>query len=190
MKQTIKDKLLKIALADIIQHGWSGLNLCRVAEQADISPAELYQVFPSRSDVLQALIRKIDQTSLAQIETFSDEEKVQDRLFAIVMDRFDVMQEYKAVLQALWRDIWKDPLSFLCQAPHGFNSMRWILEASGIETASLLGSVRVKIFTGFYLSVVYTWLGDETPDLAETMAALDRGLKRLEQIPGFYEGYA
>ena len=103
------------------------------------------------------------------------------------MDRFDVMQEYKAVLQALWRDVWKDPLFLLCQAQTGFNSMRWILEVSGVDTASMLGSVRVKVFTGFYLNVVYTWLSDETADMAETMAALDRGLKRLEQIPGFYE---
>ncbi|MEN8236306.1 MAG: hypothetical protein ABFQ95_01970 [Pseudomonadota bacterium] len=187
MNQTIQDKLLKIALEDIVQYGWGGLNLCRVAKTARLSFDELYQVFPTKGDVLQALIRKIDHASLAQIESFADEEKVQSRLFAIVMDRFDVMQEYKPVLQVLWRDLWKDPLFFLCQAPHSFNSMRWVLEASGVETASLLGSVRVKIFTGFYLSVVHTWLSDNTTDMAETMAALDQGLKRLEQIPGFYD---
>ena len=187
MKQAIKDKLLKFALQDITEHGWSGFNLCRVAKAAQVSLEDLYQVFPSKSDVLQALIRKIDQETLAQIESFSKEEKVQDRLFAIVMERFDVMQSYKPVLQALWRDVWKDPLSLLCQAQAGFNSMRWMLEASGVDTASMLGSVRVKVFTGFYLNVVYTWLGDDTADMASTMAALDRGIKRLEQIPGFYE---
>ncbi len=187
MKQTENDRILGIALKDIAQYGWENMNLCRVAKEAKLSLDELYQVFPDKSKVLQALFRKIDQATLAQVAPFADDEKTQDRLFAVVMDRFDVMREYKPVLQALWQDIWKDPSFLLCQVPHGLNSMRWMLEASGVEVSSWLGSIRIKVFTGFYLNVVYTWLSDDTEDMAATMAALDRGLKRLEGIPGFYE---
>ena len=187
-KKKVQDKeLLQVALEDIVEHGWVGLNLCRVAKTAGVGLEEVHQAFPTKFDVLQEWARRVDQATLAQIEPFAPEIVTRDRLFAIIMERFDVLENHKQVVRILMQEGWQDPLLVLCSLPRGLSSIVWMLEAGGIATQGLLGAIRVKAFAIFYLSMVYVWLQDHTEDLSETMAALDRGLKRLEKIPGFLE---
>ena len=60
-------------------------------------------------------------------------------------------------------------------------SQHWMLQAAGIDTAGPRGAVRTLGLASVYSSVLRTWLDDEDPGLARTMAALDRRLRRGEQ---------
>jgi len=62
--------------------------------------------------------------------------------------------------------------------------MAWALEAAGVSTGGLRGILRMKALAGLYLMTMRTWLRDETPDQAETMASLDRNLKRMGRFVG------
>lgn len=66
--------------------------------------------------------------------------------------------------------------------PHLCRSMTWMMEAAGIETLGLRGALKVAGLTGVYLKVLKTWTEDDSPDLAKTMAALDKDLGRAESF--------
>ncbi|MGA7118343.1 MAG: hypothetical protein WBY12_14235, partial [Hyphomicrobium sp.] len=60
-------------------------------------------------------------------------------------------------------------------------SQAWMLHAAGVRTDGVLGTSRVTGLASVYASVMQTWLEDDDPGSARTMAALDRRLKRGEQ---------
>ena len=62
-----------------------------------------------------------------------------------------------------------------------------MLEAAGIGTDGPAGAIRVAGLGMAYASVFRTWLEDDDPGLAKTMAALDRRLRRGERALGSLE---
>jgi hypothetical protein len=59
--------------------------------------------------------------------------------------------------------------------------MRWMLEAAGIPTDGIAGVIAVKLTAAAYVAAFRAWLRDDSPDLAPTMAALDRRLRGIER---------
>jgi hypothetical protein len=112
------------------------------------------------------------------------EESRRDRLFDVLMRRFDAAAPYRAGVRALLADARRDPSMALCAAPRLLRSMTWSLEAAGIRTGGIVGTVRVKALAAVYLSVMRVWVDDESPDMAATMAALDGRLRRAERFLG------
>jgi hypothetical protein len=61
------------------------------------------------------------------------------------------------------------------------SSQLWMLEAAGVDTSGPAGALRVTGLAAIYASVFRTWLEDDDPGQARTMAALDRRLRRGER---------
>jgi hypothetical protein len=99
------------------------------------------------------------------------------------MRRFDALQPHKEGLKAIIRDSVGNPAVLLSGAGL-LRSMAWMLEASGISAAGLRGRLRVPAVTALYLSVFRVFLEDDSPELARTMATLDRQLRRGERLLG------
>ena len=59
--------------------------------------------------------------------------------------------------------------------------MRWMLEAADITTGGMRGAFAVKLTGAAYLATMRVWQRDESPDLGQTMAALDARLRRIER---------
>ena len=66
--------------------------------------------------------------------------------------------------------------------------MRWALEAAGINSGGLRGTVRAKGLLAVYAAVIPVWLRDDSPDMARTMAALDRRLAQAERLAALCSG--
>jgi hypothetical protein len=62
--------------------------------------------------------------------------------------------------------------------------MVWMLAAAKIPSAGLSGLARAKVLGAVYASVMPTFLRDEGEDLAKTMAALDKALRRAAPFLG------
>jgi hypothetical protein len=60
-------------------------------------------------------------------------------------------------------------------------SSAWMLRAARIEPDGIDGRVRTAGLSAVYASAFRTWLDDDDPGLARTMAALDRRLRRGER---------
>ena len=57
-----------------------------------------------------------------------------------------------------------------------------MLEASGIGAGGPVGRLKAKGLAAIYLVTLRAWLHDDTPDMARTMAVLDRSLRRAEGV--------
>ena len=92
------------------------------------------------------------------------------------MSRLEALQPYKAAL----RSIAKAPPADSSLIMPYLNTQRWMLTAAGINADGVSGLVRTGGLGSLYASVFRTWLDDDDPGHARTMAALDRRLRRSE----------
>jgi AcrR family transcriptional regulator len=171
-----EDRLVDAALALAARRGWGETSLAEIAGEAGLPLDQAYVACPSRLAILAALQRRIDLMALAKVAESGDEQQ-RDRLFDLLMRRFDALRPHRAALRSILRDSRGDPLMVL-GAPGLLRSMTWMLEAAGVRTAGWRGRLRIHVLAGLYLSVFRTFLDDDSADLAKTMAALDQRLRR------------
>lgn len=181
-----KEKIVSIALDLAVSLGWDNVNLRDIAAEAKLSLAELHEYFEDKSDILSVLGRIIDRRTLENIADLEAEIPVRDRLFDVMMERFDVLNEYRGGIVAIMRSFKMDPKQAVISMPHLCRSMTWMLEAAGIETNGIRGAIKVTGLTGVYLNVLRTWKEDDSPDMGKTMAALDKDLGRAERVVNMF----
>ncbi len=157
------------------------MSLAAIAAAADLPILQVYRVFRSKQAILWGLFRRIDEIVLAEPPAAEPDERPRDRLFDLLMRRFDALQPYKPALEVLRREWPGDPATALCAGASVLRSMRWMLEAADIPTGGVRGAVALKLASAAYLSVMRVWQRDDSPDLARTMAALDARLRRIER---------
>ena len=164
--------------------GWRRTRLADIAEEAGLSLADLHARYTSKEALLDGFVRHIDRIVLTGAQQSGDKDSsYRDRLFDILMQRFDALNPYKDGLRAVVRDAGSGGVAeILCGGCRLLHSMRWMLEAAGIGTAGWLGGLRVKGLAVVFAATVQVWLRDDSEDMAKTMAALDRNLKRAEQF--------
>jgi AcrR family transcriptional regulator len=181
-KKSNREKIITAALVLAESDGWVGLSMDDIATKAKLKPAEVLLEFPSKTGLLWGILESIDQAVL--VEKRNPDEPARDRLFDVLMSRFDALNAHKGAIKAIARGLPRDPLTGLLSAPRFMMSMAWMLEAAGISSAGLKGLLRTKGLALVYLNAARVWLRDDSPDMSKTMAALDKGLRRAEQVAG------
>jgi AcrR family transcriptional regulator len=174
------DRIIDATLALGAAQGWRNVSLAAVAAEAGVPILQVYRLFPSRTAILCGLFRRVDEAVLAEPLDMEAGERPRDRLFDLLMRRFDALQPHRAALEVLRRDIRADPLTSLALGGALLRSMRLMLEAAGIARYGIGGVIAVKLTAAAYLAAAHTWARDDSPDLAPTMAALDRRLRGIE----------
>jgi AcrR family transcriptional regulator len=174
------DRIIDATLALIPTEGWRGLSLSAIAAAAELPVLQVYRIFHSKQAILGGLYRRVDQIVLADPPAAEPDERPRDRLFDLLMRRFDALQPYKPALDVLRRELPGDPVTALCAGTSILRSMRWMLEAADIPTGGVRGAIAVKLAALAYLSAMRVWQRDDSPDLARTMATLDARLRRIE----------
>lgn len=152
------------------------MTLAQIADRTGLNLADLQMLFADKADILAALGRMIDQETLRNLGEGALEGTVKDRLFEVLMARFDVLQDHRPGIVALLSDLLCDPLTLGVSLPHLGRSMVWMLEAAGVETTGWAGCARVVGLVAVYLKTLQVWKEDASPDLSATMAELDRAL--------------
>ena len=175
------DRIIDAALALVATEGWRQVSLAAIAAAAGLPILQVYRIFRSKQAILAALYRQVDAIVLAEPPAAEADERPRDRLFDLLMRRFDALQPYKPALDVLRRELPRDPPTALCAGVSLLRSMRWMLEAADIPTSGMRGAVAVKLATAAYLSAMRVWQRDDSPDLARTMASLDARLRRIER---------
>ena len=173
-------KVLKTAMALAAEGRWRDLSLAEIADAAKLPLAKVYPVYPSKQAILGAFFRQIDAAVLAAEEPGAREGAARDRLFDVLMRRFEAMQPYRQAMATLISAQARDPLTAACGWARLGRSLACMLEAAGVSTSGIRGVLRIKALGAAYVATLRVWLGDESPDMGPTMAALDRHLGRLE----------
>ncbi len=175
---TPKGRIVAAALRLAGERPWREVTLTDIAKAADVNLNEVRREFNSKGEVLAAFVRAVDDEVLARARKRAAGQSPRDAIFDVVMSRFDVMAPYKPALASIAATWTLDP-ALLCALSQ---SQAWMLRAADIGADGLEGQVRATGLGAVYGSVFRTWLKDDDPGLARTMAALDRRLRRGEEM--------
>ena len=181
-KADIPRHVIDTAMKLAAERGWRDLSLAEIADAAKLPLSKVYPVFPSKTAILGAFWRQIDAAVLAAEEAGAHEGGAHDRLFDALMRRFDALRPYREALGNIVCAAAGDPVSALCGLCRLKRSMACMLEAARLSATGLRGALRVKALGLAYLATLRVFLRDDSPDMAATMAALDRNLSHLGRL--------
>jgi AcrR family transcriptional regulator len=177
------ERILAAAMEVAVRIGWRRAALADIAEAAGITLAELYDRFAGKGAILRGIVDLADRKVLEGAEEPDPDTSPRDRLFDVLMRRFDVLRSYREGLGVVARECGGVGLGdAICGAQRMLRSLAWMLEAAGIGTGGWTGACRVKGLAVVYAATFATWLRDDSEDMAKTMAALDRNLGRAERF--------
>lgn len=194
-KAKLKARLVDAALTLAQTRGWRDVSMTEIASTAGVPLAEALEITPSKTAILRAFSQQIDALVLNEIdEDGLDEghgdggsdggskEPARDRLFDVLMSRYDALWPYRASLRAILSDLPSDPGALLAAMSPALESVQWMLEAADLDTSGVRGALRVRAVALIYAANLRVWLQEESQDMAKTMADLDRRLRRAESL--------
>jgi AcrR family transcriptional regulator len=185
-----EDKVLDAFLALVADKGFTETTLRDVATAADLSLADLYRLYPDKVALVGAFMARTDAAVLAGTPRAVDpEETARDRLFDVMMRRYDTLKPHRAALRAIRRAVARDPLLALVLGPAVRRSTAAMLEAASLSSEGLSGALRQNGLLAIEYAVWRVFDRDETIDLSKTMAALDSRLKTAERWAQTFERY-
>jgi ubiquinone biosynthesis protein COQ9 len=159
--------------------GWRNVTVASAAREASLSLVLARERFPARTAILLRFGRLADQAALLDAAT---EGSTRDRLFDLLMRRYDMIQSHRAGVKALLRFLPTHPPTALLLACATKRSMRWMLQAGGVPATGARGEVQVRGLLAVWLWGIRAWERDDSDDLSTTMAAVDTALQRAERI--------
>jgi len=173
-RDRIVDALMELAA----ERDWDRIEISDVAERSGVTLLEFREAFPSKGAVLGSFNRRIDQLVLGDDDKSLADESTRDRIFDVLMRRFDALSPYKHALKRMAPSLARDPLTLAALNQAALNSMRFMLAAAGVETEGPMGAIKLQGAVLAYAKVMDVWFRDEDAGLSRTMAALDEELKR------------
>jgi ubiquinone biosynthesis protein COQ9 len=171
--------LVTAAFALGAEEGWRNVSAAAAARRAGLDLAVARERFGSRGGILRKFGELADRAALTGAVT---EGPVRDRLFDILLLRFDFLQAHRAGVIALLKTLPLEPPLALCLARANLASMGWLLEAAGVASKGVRGEVRKRGLLLVWGYGVRAWMRDESADLSATMAAVDSALKRADSV--------
>jgi AcrR family transcriptional regulator len=185
-----RDKVLDGFLGLIADKGFGETTLRDVAAAADLGLADLYRLYPDKVALVGAFMARTDAAVLTGTPRAIDpEETARDRLFDVMMRRYDALKPHRPALRAIRRAVARDPLLALALGPAIRRSMAAMLEAASLSSEGLSGALRQNGLLAIHYAVSRVFDRDETMDLSKTMAALDSRLKTAERWSQVFERY-
>lgn len=175
---TLRGRIIAATMKLAAERPWADVTLLDVAEATGVTLADLKHEFSTKSAILAAFSQGVDDEVLRRAPKRDVRAGRRDAIFEIVMSRLDVLGPYKAAIRSIASGSRSPDPAFLCAF---LASQHWMLQAAGVDTSGVTGRMKICGLAGIYASVMRTWLHDDDPGLARTMAALDRRLRRGER---------
>jgi AcrR family transcriptional regulator len=174
-----KRQIIDAFMALVAENGFHRTGLADIAVEAKVPLATLRDAYNGKVAIFADFLRRID---LVVLEGESaDSESARDRLFEVLMRRFDALHSYRPALKRIAGAARRD----LCLARvlHRLSarSQKWMLAAANIKHGGPVGVLVIEGTVLAFLDAFRVWLDDEDPGLAATMAALDKALRRGER---------
>jgi len=182
-----RDPIVGGFMALLAEKRFEDIGFGEIARRASVSLSELRVKYTSKIEMLAAHTREIDRAVLDGIDPGMADEPPRERLFDVLMRRLDLTAPDKAAVQSLQRSVLLNPgLAF---ALNGLTarSMQWMLTAADVSATGPKGMVRAQGLALLYASVLRTWVHDDDPGQAKTLAALDRALSSGQHWAGLLD---
>ena len=173
-KANVRKKIIEATLDLAAQQSWNDLTHKSIAAAAKVPLAIVIRHFASNEDILTGIIRHFDDLVSQSIGQMDYNDSLHNRLFEVMMARFDVLQHYRLAILNIMAAARRTPTLARIILMAQWHSMSKMLGLSGISEQQ---PWTVGGLLSLYGLVLYSWRRDETADMAKTMAALDRYLR-------------
>ncbi len=197
MGNETRDRIVDAAFRLAGEKPWPEVTLAAIAEAAGLSLAELAQEVSGKSQILEAFARGMDARLLASLKDDPVEGDAHDRLFDIMLRRFELLAPHKAAIASIARAPADGPVEWLALLSSALVTQGWMLAAADISLSGLKGDAARLGLAKIQADTLSVWLKDDDSGLSRTMAALDRKLrdgeallKRLETPIALCSGFA
>lgn len=178
-EQDFDARLVEAAFALGAEQGWARVTQAAAARRAGLDLADARGRFGMPGGILRKFGELADRHALAGA---ASEGPVRDRLFDILMRRFDFLQSHRDGVVALLKFLPRDPPLAMLLARANLTSMGWLLEAAGVSAGGFSGALARRGLLVVWALGMRAWLQDDSADLTGTMAAVDTALNRADQI--------
>jgi AcrR family transcriptional regulator len=179
-----RDKIVTAFFELLAERQFEEIGFADIATRAGVSLAQLRGEFGSTLAIVAAHMKATDRAVLAADFSDMQEEPARERLFDVLMRRLETLAPHREAVRSLLRSARRNPPLALAINGLATRSQQWMLSAAGIEASGPGGFLRAQGLAVLFASVLRTWVHDDDPGLARTMAALDRALARGQRVAG------
>jgi AcrR family transcriptional regulator len=174
---------LRQALLDLVeQRGWIDLSMADVAEHAGLSLAAAHRAYRSKAAILVGLTKALDERLMEGLEGDPLEGSAKDRLFDLLMRRFDILKADREAYRRLMKQLPATPGEFAVLLCRLRRSLSLMLEAAGLSSSGLKGELRLQGLGAVYTAGLRAFANDDSEDLSKTMAEVDKRLGQAERL--------
>ncbi|HVV32843.1 MAG TPA: hypothetical protein VHC73_06420 [Vitreimonas sp.] len=182
----VRRDLARAALDLAAKGAWREVTLTKLAEAAGRPAPELYGASPW--EAIDCVEEAFDR-AIADGPALDPAQSVRDRLFDLVMRRFEAMEPHRAAVTAMEAGVDRDPILLASVHQRHVRCARWVLALAGLEADGMSGQARAQGLGVIIGQARAAWRGDEAGDYAKTMASLDKNLRRAEEMFGRWAGF-
>lgn len=182
-----RDKVIDAALRLAARREFGEVALTDIAHEANISLADLRDLFPSKGAIIGAFSRRIDREVLDASPADASHEPSRERLYEVLRRRLEALEPYREALASVARWAARDPLTAAALNRETVNSMRYMLEAADIDSEGPVGSLKLQGLAFAWGRVLDDWIAG---DIHDALSTLDRELARGERYVDRAEDFA
>ncbi|MCW8915479.1 MAG: hypothetical protein OQK24_06440 [Magnetovibrio sp.] len=180
-KKDIADQLIEAAFNRVSEYGWRRLTMFDLSKDTGFGLDEIHDVFPTKAKLLKGYVQRVDHRVFEHYEPNASD-STRDKIFDLMMRRFDEFNNNKSTIKAIGREACIDPET-LCVSGCGLGcSMRKTLKTAGVRVSGVHGMMRVQALSVIFMATFRTWLQDNSEEMSKTMADLDKRLARAERF--------
>lgn len=181
---SLETSVVQKSLFLIGESGWESFQLshllrpCGSSFEPRVTIEFLKERLLAKEDIITLIQLWIKSQLLLETFDFDDELGAQEKIFEIVMRRFDLITQSRPAFLSLQRAYF----SSLKNMASGLGFLNRAVCDIFLLAGEKVTSVDVWAFTGWYATLLRTWSQDNTSDLSKTMAHLDRILCDFYQV--------
>jgi hypothetical protein len=179
--------LARAALSLAVSTPWREATLTKLADAAGRPVSDYYGA--SLGEAVDCVEEAFDRAITDNLDKLDPGQSVRDRLFELIMRRFEAMEPHRAAVLAMEQGLDRDPTLMAAAHQRNVRCARWVLALAGLEADGMTGQARAQGLGVIIGQARAAWRGDDAGDFAKTMASLDKNLRRAEEMFGRWAGF-
>ncbi|MFT5835807.1 MAG: AcrR family transcriptional regulator [Sulfurimonas sp.] len=180
----IKAKILKIAVKLIGEYGYKKTSMSKIAKEAKIGEATIYNYFSTKEHILYAYhldIQLKTKQMLIENDEFN-EFSLKDQLQYLLETNLDLLKKDRSFMLEIYEEIFYKSFNHP-SLEKGNDELKLIaselidiaVEADEIEPMPFSNTI-LNLFVNYYFGILYYWINDDSEDFENTTILIDKSL--------------
>jgi len=187
LDSAIRRDLARAALLLASASPWREVTLVQLAGAASRPVSDFYAA--SLGEAVDCVEEAFDRAIGEDLDKLDPGQSVRDRLFDLIMRRFEAMEPHRAAVIAMEAGQDRDPVLMGAAHQRHVRCARWVLALAGLEADGMTGNARAQGLGVIIGQARAAWRSDDAGDFNKTMASLDKNLRRAEEMFGRWAGF-